>query len=336
MKKAIIIILLILTVQSSLAQQKPVYSNYLLNDYFYNPAIAGSKSYHMANAGVRKQWSGFEGAPTTMHLNYYGSYKNQMKHGYGISLVSDKTGLMQQTGVFLNYAYHVNITDKLKLGLGVKPGYLIYDIKLYDAQLADVGDDLLTGNVLATNAFDISSGLNLYSKKFFFRVSMHQMFANTIKFTDYNEGLSRHYTAIAGYNFQVKKQIKDSIQKTDLSTVKTRFIEKVVFQPSIMINYVEPIPTQISMMFKITYNDKIWLGGNYRTDDAIGGSLGVFIDSKFSIAYGYDYSFGQLQGFQGGSHEIMLSFITTSRKASLDKRDEDLNNSIFNDNKKSK
>ena len=334
MKKALFIFLLSLFVQSSFAQQKSVYSNYMLNEYYYSPALAGSNNFHVANAGVRNQWTGFEGAPTTMHINYYGSYKNQMKHGYGVSLVSDKTGLMQQTGIFLNYAYHIKLTDKIKVGLGVKPGYLLYDIKLYDAQLADVGDDLLTGNVLATRAFDLSSGLHVYSDKFFVRLSMHQMLGDGFNLTKYNSGLSQHYTGVIGLNYGIKKSVSDSIPKTDSTNVKSTFSDKLVFQPSIMVNYVDPIPVQLSMMFKVTYNDKVWLGANYRTDDAFGGSLGVLIDSRFSIAYGYDYSFGQIKGFQGGSHEIMLSFITTTRKPSLDKRDEELNNSIFNDNKK--
>ena len=211
---------------------------------------------------------------------------------------------------------------------------MLYDIKLYNAQLADVGDDLLTGNVLATSAFDLSSGLNLYSDKFFVRLSMHQMFGKAIKFTDYNSGLAKHFTAIAGYNFRAKKILLDSIQKTDTTNVKSRFVEKILIQPSVMVNYVNPIPLQVSMMLKITYNDRIWIGANYKTDDAFGGSIGVLMDSRFSIGYGYDYSFGQVQGFQGGSHEIMLSFITTTRKPSLDKRDEELNNSIFIDNKR--
>lgn len=336
MKKAFIIFLLGLTVQNSFGQQKSVYSNYMLNEYYYSPALAGSKNFHIANAGVRNQWTGFKDAPSTMHINFFGSYKNKMKHGYGVSLVSDKTGLLQQTGIFLNYAYHIKLTDKIKVGLGVKPGYLMYDVKLYNAQLADVGDQLLTGNVLSTNAFDISSGLNVYSDKFFVRLSMHQILGDRIKFTDFNSGLSRHYTAIAGLNLSKKKAKVKSDSLNGGKIVETKFIEKLVFQPSVMVNYVQPIPLQVSMMFKVIYNDKIWMGANYRTDDALGGSLGVIIDSRFSIAYGYDYSFGQIKGFQGGSHEIMLSFITSKKKGSLDKKDEELNNRIFNDNKRGK
>ena len=103
-----------------------------------------------------------------------------------------------------------------------------------------------------------------------------------------------------------------------------------------MITYVRPVPVQASFMFKTTYNDKIWLGLNFRTQDAFGLCLGLNVNERLAIGYGYDYSFGLIKGYNGGSHELMLSFTTTSNKATLNDKDEELNNSIFEDNKKNK
>jgi type IX secretion system PorP/SprF family membrane protein len=318
------------------AQQQFVYTNYLLNDFYYNSAVAGSHNYHQANIGYRKQWANFEGSPKTFNMNFYGSYKNQMKHGYGVSLNADRAGLMQRTAIYLNYAYHIDLNDKYRLAFGVKPGYLLYNIKLYEAKLADVGDDILTGNILATNAFDVSSGLNLYSKKFFLRLDMQQILGNSIKFTGFNDGLSKHFTLITGYTYKVKKKktSTETQSESDTTEQKIRTIEKFEFQPSMMIRYVRPITPQASFMLKTTYNDKVWLGLNYRTQDAIGFSLGMNINERFTVGYAYDYALGQVKGFQGGSHELMLTFITTNKKSTLDKKDEELNNSIFEENKK--
>ncbi len=344
MKRILIISLFSCLVQNSFAQQQFVYTNYLLNNYYYNPAIVGSVNYHQANIGFRKQWANFDGAPVTFNANFYGSYKNQMKHGYGVSLNTDKAGLMQRTAFYLNYAYHIDLNDKIKLAFGVRPGYLLYNVKLYNAILADVGDDILTGNILTTNAFDMASGLNMYSKKFFLQASMHQMLGKAIKFTDFNDGLSKQFTFIAGYNYQVKKKkqnnesAEEGQEPTENDTIATkpRTIEKFVFQPSMMIRYTKPVPAQVSFMFKTTYNDKLWLGLSFRTKDAVGFSTGLNINDRFTVGYAYDYAFGQVKGFQGGSHEIMLRFITTNRKASVAQQDEELNNSIFEENKKKK
>jgi len=289
-----------------------------MNDYYYNPAIAGSKDHHLANMSYRNQWTGFEGAPTTLLANFYGSYLNEGKSGYGVSIVSDKSGLAQNTGIYLNYAHHVKLNETIKLGVGVRPGYVQYRIRLYDAQLADEGDVVLTGNVLSANAIDIQSGFNLYSEKFFFMGSVQHMFGKSIQFTSYNENLAKHWTLIGGYNFELTKQ-------------------KISIQPSLMMKYVNPVPVQLTAMVKATYDNKCWAGITYRSNDAAGIVFGYKLKERLSVGYGFDYSLGKIRQYQSGSHELMISFVTTSNKPSLDEEDEKLNNSIMDElNKKLK
>ena len=151
MMKFLLLIFGVTLACSSFAQQRAVYSNFLLNDYYYNPAIAGSKNVHIANISYRKQWVGFEGSPSLIMGNFYGSLKNKGKMGYGVSLVSERTGITQNTTVYLNYAHHFRLSDNIKLGLGVKPGYMQYRVRLYEAQLADEGDEVLTGNIYSAS-----------------------------------------------------------------------------------------------------------------------------------------------------------------------------------------
>ncbi len=295
------------------SQQQYIFTNFMLNDYYYNPAIAGSKDVHTANLIYRNQWVGFDEAPVSLQGNFYGSIKNEGQHGYGLSIISDRTGLTQNTGFYVNYAYHVKLNETMKLGFGVKPGYMQYRVKLYDARLADQGDDILTGNVLAANAVDLSSGFNLYSEKFFVMGAMQHLLGKSIGFTSYNESLAKHFTFIGGYNFSLDKK-------------------KLDFQPSIMLKYVRPLPSQLSVMFKATYDKKYWAGLTYRTQDAIGLAIGMNIKDRLNIGYAFDYSLGGIQAYQSGSHEIMISFITTSKRPSLDEEDDDLNNSILKGN----
>jgi len=121
MRKIIIIFVGLFIASSSFAQQRAVYSNFLMNNYYYNPAIAGSRDVHVANVAYRNQWVGFTDAPSLMMGNFYGSLKNKGKIGYGVSLLSENTGLTQNTGVYLNYAHHFKLSESVKLGLGVKP-----------------------------------------------------------------------------------------------------------------------------------------------------------------------------------------------------------------------
>jgi len=315
MKRLINIAILLLIAANVCGQQRYVFSNFLINDYYFNPAIAGSKLVHLANLTYRNQWVGFDEAPVTLSGNFYGSARNEGKHGYGVSIVSDRTGLTQNTSVYLNYAYHLNLTEKVKLGFGVKPGYMQYRVKLYDAVLADQGDEVLTGNILSSNAIDLSSGFNLYSEKFFFMAALQQVLGPVVTVTPYNENLSKHFTVLGGYNFSCKKK------KLDL-------------QPSIMFRYVKPVPAQFSLMFKATYNKKYWAGLIFRTRDALGLVVGMKLKDRLNIGYSFDYSIGGIQPYQSGSHEMVISFVTTRKKAKLDLEDEELNNSILKGNEK--
>ena len=314
-KTAYILLLGLITTCVSFGQQQFVFTNYLLNEYYYNPALAGSKDVHYANLITRQQWAGFEDAPFTVMGNFYGSIRNEKKHGYGISLMSDRTGITQNTMVYLNYAYHVNLGSSLRMGLGVKPGFMQYRIKLYDAQLADQGDDILTGNVFTANALDLNSGLHLYSDRFFFIASMRHMVGKSIQFTTYNSSLAKHYSGIIGYRFG-----KDDEKS------------KLDFIPSVMFQYVDPAPPQTSIMMKFVYDDKFWAGLTGRTNDALGLVLGMQVNKRINIGYGFDYSLGDVRNYQSGTHEIMISIVTTPDRPTLDEEDDDLNNSIFEQN----
>ncbi len=46
-------------------QQLPVYSQYMMNKFLINPAVAGSEGYTAFNLTSRKQWLGIKDAPLT-------------------------------------------------------------------------------------------------------------------------------------------------------------------------------------------------------------------------------------------------------------------------------
>lgn len=310
MKRYIQIVMLLLVVQTGVAQQQPVMSNFLLNDYFYNPAIAGSKNVHVANMSYRNQWSGFDEAPVTIIGNVNGSIRRDGLMGYGVTVVSDRTGLTQNTGFYVNYAHHFKLNDSIRLGIGVQPGYMQYRVRLYDARLADQGDEVLTGNVLSANAVDMHSGFHIYSNKFFVMGSVQHLLGKQIQFTYYNESLAKHYTMIGGVHLQKKKS-------------------KYVFTPSLMLKYVKPIPMQWTAMVKATYDNRCWAGLSYRSEDALGIVLGYTLKERLNVGYGFDYSLSGIQSYQNGSHEIVLSYVLTSNKPSLEDEDDKLNHSIM-------
>jgi len=82
MKKLILPFVLCLAVmlsivEASFSQQLPLFSQYMLNDYFQNPAIAGSRPYFDAVSSNRLQWIGITDAPRTYALSLQGPLKKK-------------------------------------------------------------------------------------------------------------------------------------------------------------------------------------------------------------------------------------------------------------------
>lgn len=310
------LLILGLSVRMVHAQQQSLHTNYLLNQFYYNPALSGSDNVLQTNLNYRNQWVGFDGAPVTFTGSLFGSLKNKMKHGLGTMLVSDRSGLTSRNGIYANYSYHVKLSDKLRMGFGVMPGLVQYRIRLYDARLADAGDDLLTGNVLSETALDLNGGIHLYHQKFFVSLSANQVFGRKVPLLNFNDQLRLHYNAIAAYTFSTKKNFD--------------------FQPSFLLRFTQGLPLQSDISLKTIYNKNIWLALTYRLDDAAAISLGYILKNRLTIAYSYDYSYTQIRKYNTGTHEVGLVYVLTAKRKSLDDKDEELNNSIMDANKKKK
>ena len=61
-----------------------------------------------------------------------------------------------------------------------------------------------------------------------------------------------------------------------------------------------------SFLISLTYQNKLWLGTNYRTSGDIGVLLGYSIGNRYLIGYSYDMISSNLGDYTSGSHEFVL------------------------------
>lgn len=293
------------------AQQQSSFTNILNNPLQYAPAYAGSTNYHEVGIYNRMQWVGFDGAPRNFYGNFHGSYKNKAKHGYGLQLLSENVGIVSKTGVFLNYGYQLKFNKKWRLGLGVRPGFVQYRMRMYDAVIADEGDYVFTGNTYSTNAFDLSTGFRLYTDTFELIGSVDHMIGNKFNLSSYNQNLQWHYTLMASRKFSAGKNWE--------------------IRPAMLMRYTRNIPLQILLTLQGTYRNKLIGGLTLRSTDAFGAFLGWKYNNRLTITYGYDYSYTGIRKYNTGSHEIGIAFVITKNRPSLEEEDDKLNNSILED-----
>src|SRR5688572_28956033 len=72
MKKIIVCLACVITGLHVNAQQKPHYTQYILNQYIINPALTGIENYVDVKLSHRHQWVGIQDAPVTTYLTMHG------------------------------------------------------------------------------------------------------------------------------------------------------------------------------------------------------------------------------------------------------------------------
>lgn len=308
-KHVFAVIMVVCLFYCSKAQQQTQYTNILMNQYLYNPAYAGVIKGMQFNAGYRKQWAGFDGAPRTIIGSGYGTLKKRPQMAVGGMVVNDQLGLINRTSMYASYSYHLKLNDKWKLGFGLSAGFVQYNVKIYNAKPYDKEDVFLTSSILNANAFDANTGLLLYNKKFFFGASAQQLPNGKIRWNNTIGKLTPHMYVYSGYEFTLDKKKKE-----------------YTLQPSVLMRFNNPLPYEVEYNLKASYKSMVWLGASFRhakTVTSLGkkwqnnsfcGMLGTTINKQITLGYSYDLSLSNIRNYNSGSHEILVSFTILSKK----------------------
>jgi type IX secretion system PorP/SprF family membrane protein len=289
--KYILVSMLMLLALVSRAQQDPMFTQYMTNPLTVNPAIAGARAVKNFSLVFREQWMGIEGAPTTIALSYSELYKDK-KVGLGANLIHDRIGPVVQTGLYLDYAYHLDMDEQKKLSLGLMGGFNYYQFNLLGLTSAGPDDDIPLGAEMSRFLPNFGFGAYYYTPKFFAGLSVPKLLRNSLSDEENSLTLEdreeRHLFAMTGYTF-----ILD---------------EKIWFKPSAIGRIVNGAPASLDLNATFVLNEKVWLGALYRWGVGWGGLVRWQIDDQLHIGYSYDGGARRLRGYHYGSHEIFISF----------------------------
>jgi type IX secretion system PorP/SprF family membrane protein len=292
MKRIIIIlVMLILGVQNSKAQQMPQFTQYMYNTIAINPAYAGSREVLSIVAMGRNQWTGFNGGPQTQTLSIHSPLRNE-KIGLGLSLINDKAGYEDFTYVYGNFSYTIDLGERTKLAFGIDAGATSYKIsdELYNGVVT--GNDPYFNERLDRWNPNFGAGLLFHSDKWFAGFSIPRMINNDGNSESEYKSLEQiHYFLIAGYVFDLSKSVK--------------------FKPSILAKYTDDAPASIDFTANFLFNEKFWLGASYRSNGKQ-GAFGALVDfqvtQQFRVGYTYELPTGEIRPYTSGSQEILLMY----------------------------
>lgn len=289
-KSILFLVLLILVVVQVKAQQLPQYSNYMINNFAMNPAVAGSNSYFEGISTNRYQWVGLTDAPRTYILTAQGPTKFS-NMGLGGQLYTDIVGPTRRTGISLSYAYHIKVAEKVKVSLGLSAGMVQFAVDGSKITLRDP-DLVITQSLQSVISPDFGAGIYAYStdKKWYVGASVPQILQSKINFvnviTSSQSTLARHYYITAGYKYKLN--------------------EDFVLEPSACVQYAKPAPVTFDLGLRAIYHDKIWLGTMYRYLDAVAAMVGFKLQENITFVYSYDFTTSNIRKYSSGTHELMI------------------------------
>ncbi len=295
MKRIIILsVLAVVLIQLSMAQQLPMYSQYMNNKFLLNPAVAGSEDYIPIRLTARQQWVGIDKAPSTQSLSGNLLILNKTI-GVGGYVFSDRFGADSKAGIQGSFSYilPVGLWDS-KLAFGVSFMAFQYAFNATDAIVTDDNDPSVSYSKESTFVPDANFGMYWHNDDFFVGFSANQLIEYKVKFNNLNakkNTLQRHYFLMGGYKFRITKDID--------------------IEPSTMLKYTMASPINMDLNIKAYYNRNYWFGLSYRTGVPFetGNSVVAMLGAKYKhivIGYAFDYMFSNLNSYTIGTHEIMI------------------------------
>jgi len=303
---AYIFLLASVGIASVKAQQIPAYSQYMLNGFLLNPAIAGSEGYSALNLTVREQWVGFSGGPATYSLSFQTrlmreshisrgkSVKRKARSpfrggnvGLGGYVFNHRNGAVDRTGLRATYAYHLEFNEaQLSFGLSLI-GYQ-YRVDKDRIDLEDPDDAVYLNLDESVFIPDADFGIYYISETLWGGVSIDQMLESSLKFggDGYDEFvMNRNYHLMAGYDFMLNKEY--------------------TLTPSTYMKIAENGKVQADISARIFYDQAYWVGLTYRTGHSL--ILGAGVSSE-RLVFGYAFEMGltSIMRSSFGTHEFTI------------------------------
>ncbi|HEY9259325.1 type IX secretion system membrane protein PorP/SprF [Chitinophaga sp.] len=319
MKKMIVFIVLLLCVKALRAQQDVLFSQYMFNGIYINPAYAGYREQLNVHAFYRDQWRNFPGAPRTMSAAIDAS-ANNARVGLAFQVMNDQLGAESSTSAYGSYSYRIPVGDLEKdnrLAIGIGLGFIQYRLDGTKFDPETVIDPSLMYRKKTVLAPDVKAGIFYNSDRFYAGISVDNLVVQYVKNKQdpehYLPDKKMHWYATAGMLLPVSEAIQ--------------------LKPSFLLRDDLAGPTSLDINLFALFVEKLWLGASYRTavrlydKSYLDRSLTkpaafvvmaeFFIADKIRLGYAYDLPLNRIGDFHYSTHEISVGYFFGSRKGKM-------------------
>ena len=283
MKRLLFFIGLALVPLISFSQQESYYSLYRYNMNVINPAYAGALGKNVFTFTSRRQWSSMQDAPSTLAFSYSSERENNV--GLGLSVVSDKVFIEQQTFAYVDFSYKLDM-ESTQLYLGLKAGGNFYNADPRGLTTYSPSDP--AQQQLSRFNPNVGAGAFLKGELFWVSFSIPRLFN------------------VKRENDNLAVTAKDRVHSYLGGGVDLPIGGGLLVKPSVMLRKVKGIPVTTDFTGMLSWQNQFDIGISYRSSSSF-AILSVISLEGFDIGYAYETpTVSSLSQLNLKTHEIVL------------------------------
>lgn len=289
------VVALLLLAQVAVGQNAQ-FSQFFLNQLYFNPAAAGADNITRFQIVHRTQYGGYQstnsdpgGAPMTQVFSASMPIKNL---GVGFYAANDKLGALSSQDFQVSVAYRLPISNG-KLSVGGRAGMYRKALDYNILRERDPNDPLIPDQGVASEIHpDVSLGLRYESELFYAGLSANHLLKQNYKL-DTDSG-TNPLEPTYNFNFGLHLGVGYLFDIQPVALVKSTISS-----------------TSIEGGAIVTYNQRFWAGATYRQDDAnaiVMAGIYLLENKSIRLSGAYDIVKGGDRIKSPASYEVLLSY----------------------------
>ena len=289
-----------LTATEMRGQSDQHYTMFLYNKLLYNPAYAGSRDLLSANSDYRDQWDAIPGAPKTANVTVdapVGSYmKDFRKIALGFSITNEILGVEHNTDMKAYYAYRIQSKNSI-ISFGLSGGFDLYSANYSQLNLYQPNDPNFAYNISQSVLPNFGAGIYAYRNNAYLGLSVPNLLQD----------------AYDKKEVMVHNRIAEQIRGWYLSGGYVYPVnETMKLEPQCLVRYAGgggySLPLSADLNVSVIFYDRLLLGATYRTDHSVEMIAHIQATPRINLGYAYDYLLSGLNGYSGGTHELVVGY----------------------------
>ncbi len=271
-----------------MAQQRPIFSQYMFNGLVLNPAYAGNQKQFNTSLLYRDQWVNLDGAPKTQSFITHTAFKD-WPVGAGLILSRDQIGVHDDYSIYGSYSYKIKLlVGTLSMGLQAGFNYTISDFRKLN--VIDLNDPTFSSRITRFNP-NFGTGAFFSNQTTYAGISVPYIINN--KVYDKEDIISqaqeaRYYFLTGGHVFTLNEMLK--------------------LKPSTLIRVQEGQPLGVDLNANLFIDEVVNIGTSYRSGDSMIFLFEILLNNNFTFGYAYDRTISRIVGYTDGTHELMLTY----------------------------